>query len=203
MLTAVVCGLLCGNRGYTQLVEWLHDLPVAVWHWMGYTRRPPKLDCFRDLLMKLDPALLDAALASWTHEALGIKLSPDQLQAVSIDGKTLCGTLRPFARAVQLLAALDHQTGCVLSQCRINEHTNEYGAALDMLRTLVLEGRVVVGDAIFCQRELCQQVLDSGGHYFLAVKDNQRTLERGIALELSVPDGAFSPLPAAPAALGA
>jgi len=31
----------------------------------------------------------------------------------SIDGKTLCGTLRAFARAVHLLAAVDHQTGCV------------------------------------------------------------------------------------------
>jgi hypothetical protein len=203
MLTAVVCGLLCGNRGYTQLVEWLHDLPVAVWHWMGYTRRPPKLDCFRDLLMKLDPATLETALAAWIHEELGIELDASQLQAVSIDGKTLCGTLRPHARAVQLLAAVDHQTGCVLSQCRIDEQTNEFGAALELLRTLVLEGRVVVGDAIFCQRELCQQVLDSGGHYFVAVKDNQATLQREIALELSVPDGAFSPLHSAPAALGA
>lgn len=203
MLTAVVCGLLCGNRGYTQLVEWLHGLPVAVWHWMGYTRRPPKLDCFRDLLMKLDPATLEAALAAWIHEALGIKLDAEQLQAVSLDGKTLCGTLRPFARAVHLLAAVDHQTGCVLSQARVGDETNEYSTALELLRTMVLKGRVVVGDAMFCQRELCQQILDAGGHYFLAVKGNQATLEREISLELSVPDGAFSPLHSAPATLGA
>jgi hypothetical protein len=203
MLTAVVCGLLCGNRGYTQLVEWLHDLPVAVWHWMGYTRIPPKLDCFRDLLMKLDPATLEAALAAWIHETLGIELGADELQAVSIDGKTLCGTLQPHARAVHLLAAVDHQTGCVLSQGRVDEKTNEHKAALELLRTMVLEGRVIVGDAMFCQRELCQQIIDSGGHYFVAVKRNQAGLEREIAIELSVPDGAFSPLPAAPAALGA
>lgn len=203
MLTAVVCGLLCGNRGYSQLVEWLHDLPVAVWHWMGYTRRPPKLDCFRDLLMKLDPATLEAALAAWIHETLGIELDPDQLQAVSFDGKTLCGTLRPFTRAVHLLAAVDHQTGCVLSQCRVDEKTNEHKAALELLQTLVLEGRVIVGDAMFCQRELCQQVLDSGGHYFLAVKANQAGLQREIALELSASDGGFSPLHPAPASVGA
>jgi predicted transposase YbfD/YdcC len=68
---------------------------------------------------------------------------------------------------------------------------------------MVLKGRVVVGDAMFCQRELCQQILDAGGHYFLAVKGNQATLEREISLELSVPDGAFSPLHSAPATLGA
>ena len=203
MLTAVVCGLLCGNRGYTQMVEWLHDLPVAVWHWMGYTRRPPKRDCFRDLLMKLDPAVLEAALIAWIHQALGIELNAEQLQAVSLDGKTLCGTLRPFARAVHLLAAVDHQTGCVLSQCRVDEKTNEHKAALELLQTLVLQGRIIVGDAMFCQRDLCQQVIDSGGHYFLAVKENQPALKREISLELSAPDGAFSPLHPAPAPLGA
>ena len=102
-----------------------------------------------------------------------------------------------------LLAAVDHQTGCVLSQCRVDQKTNEPKAALDLLQTLVLEGRVIVGDAIFCQREVCQQIIDSGGHYFLAVKGNQATLERDISLELSAPDGAFSPLHPAPAALGA
>jgi hypothetical protein len=153
--------------------------------------------------MKLDPAVLDTALAVWIHEALGIELSSEQLQAVSIDGKTLCGTLRPFARAVHLLAAVDHQTGCVLSQSRVADETNEYITALQMLRTLALEGRVIVGDAMFCQRELCQQIIDSGGHYFLTVKGNQVGLEREISLELSAPDGAFSPLHSAPAALGA
>ena len=62
MLAAVVCGLLCGVRGYEPLVEWLHDLPVDFWHFLGFTRRPPKKDAFRDLLMKLEPSLLEQAL---------------------------------------------------------------------------------------------------------------------------------------------
>ena len=82
MLAAVVCGILCGNRGYSQLVEWLHDLPVAVWHWMGYTRRPPKLDCFRDLLMRLDPAVLEAAVSEWTKSVLGPSFEQDGLSGV-------------------------------------------------------------------------------------------------------------------------
>lgn len=52
----------------------LHDLPVDVWHWMGYTRRPPKLDCFRDFLMKLDPEVLDQALSEWIVNELQLDL---------------------------------------------------------------------------------------------------------------------------------
>ena len=203
MLTAVVCGLLCGNRSYSALVEWLHDLPVDVWHWMGYTRRPPKLDCFRDLLMKLDPAVLECLLTHWITEVLGLVLDEAQLQAISFDGKTLCGSLRAHARAVHLLSAVDHATGCVLSQMRVDGKTNEHKAALELLQTLTLKGRVVVGDALFCQRDLCQQILDSGGHYFVAVKDNQPQLLREMSLELTAPAAVFSPLHAAPTDLGA
>lgn len=194
MLTAVVCGVLCGARGYLGLVEWLHDLPVDVWHWMGYTRRPPKQDCFRDLLIKLDPATLEAALRSWIADDLQLSTDDQSLSAVSFDGKTLCATLRAFAPAVHLLSAVDHQTGHVLQQCRVSDKTNEHKAALELLKTLCVQGRVVVGDAIFCQRDLCQKVLDSGGDYLIAVKENQPGLLREIELEFAAQPAAFSPL---------
>lgn len=198
MLTAVVCGLLCGNRGYESLVQWLHELPVDVWHWMGYTRTPPKKDCFRDLMIQLDPAVLEQALSTWIEEDLELSSDAEALSGVSLDGKTLCATLRPFAKAVHLLSAVDHQTGCVLSQCRVDEKTNEHKAALELLKSMVLKGKVIVGDAMFCQRDLCQQIVDSGGHYLVAVKENQPTLLRDIQLEFAAQEAAFSPLRPAP-----
>ncbi len=51
--------------------------------------------------------------------------------------------------------------------------TNEAKAALSLLESLVLEGRVVVGDAMFCQRDVCEKILDQGGDYLVIVKGNQ------------------------------
>lgn len=194
MLTAVVCGVLCGARGYLALVEWLHELPVDVWHWMGYTRTPPKQDCFRDLLVKLDPQALEAALRNWLTDDLELPRDEDALSAVSLDGKTLCATLRAFASAVELLSAVDHQTGQVLSQHRIPDDTNEHKAALEFLKTLCVRGQVIIGDAAFCQRDFCRNVLDSGGDYLVAVKANQPGLLREIEHEFSATNSAFSPL---------
>ena len=42
-----------------------------------------------------------------------------------------------------------------------------------MLTEMVVKGRVVVADAMFCQRDVCQEILDSGGDYYVIVKDNQ------------------------------
>lgn len=46
-----------------------------------------------------------------------------------------------------------------------------------MLGILPLEGKVVVGDAMFCQRDLAERVVGAGGDYLLVVKDNQPGLE--------------------------
>lgn len=194
MLTAVVCGLLCGSRGYEGLVEWLHDQRVDIWHWMGFTRRPPKKDCFRDLLMALDPVALNVAVQAWVTQDLGLSDDIESVIGVSVDGKSLCATLRSYSRVVHLLAAVDHQTGCVLSQMRVAETTNEHKTAMDLLKQLTMTGRVIVGDAAFCQRDLCQQVVAAGGDYLISVKENQPTLLREIQQEFIAEPSAFSPL---------
>ncbi len=45
-----------------------------------------------------------------------------------------------------------------------------------MLGPLDLRKQVVTGDAQFCQRELCAQILAQGGDYLFVVKENQPTL---------------------------
>ena len=100
-------------------------------------------------------------------------------------------------RAVHLLSLLDQRTGFTLSQMEVDGKTNEHKAALEILKTLVLKGRVITGDAIFCQRDLCQAIIDDDGHYFFQVKDNQPELKKAIAAEF---EPAFSPLQRAPAA---
>ena len=47
------------------------------------------------------------------------------------------------------------------------------------------------GDAMFCQRDLCQEIIDNQGHYFFVVKDNQPSLREALAAEFTA---AFSPL---------
>jgi predicted transposase YbfD/YdcC len=56
-----------------------------------------------------------------------------------------------------------------------------------VLSCLPLEGRLVTGDALYCQREICRQIIDGGGHYLLIVKANQPTLYRDIELFFSEP----------------
>lgn len=195
MLATVVCAILCGRRGYSAIAEWIHSQPVATWHLLGFTRRPPKLGAFRKLLMALAPATLEAVLQEWVGVVLkqaGLEgISDEELAALAMDGKSLRGTLAGHERAVHLLSLFDQRTGCTLCQMEVDGKTNEHKTALEILKTLVLKGRVITGDAMFCQRDLCQEIIEQEGHYLFEVKDNQPELKKAIAGEF---EPAFSPL---------
>ncbi len=201
MLASIVCALLCGERGYSGIADWVHSQPNELWYWLGFTRRPPKLGAFRDLLMVLPTDALENAVQQWATQLLGddsTLLKDDaSLQALAMDGKTLRGTLAKHQRAIHLLSLLDQRTGYTLSQLQVDGKTNEHKAALELLKAMVLKGRVITGDAMFCQRDLCQQIIDQGGHYFFEVKDNQPDLKESIEADFQ---SAFSPLQRTPAA---
>lgn len=59
--------------------------------------------------------------------------------------------------------------------------------AAAVLRRLELRGRVITGDAQFCQRSVCQQILAQGGDYFFVVKENQPTLLEELAVLVAEP----------------
>jgi len=179
MLATVVCAVLCGARGYEAIAQWIHAQEKSVWYQLGYFRTPPKEGAFRYLLNKMDPEQLEQALRTWiTPHA---EVDPQAMACLAIDGKTLCKTLDRHGKSVHLLSLFDQQTGCVLSQMPVSGKTNEIKTAPEILQTLVLEGRVVTGDAMFAQTEICRTIIDSGGDYLIVVKGNQGNLEEDIA----------------------
>jgi predicted transposase YbfD/YdcC len=56
-----------------------------------------------------------------------------------------------------------------------------------LLAALPLAGRVVTGDALYCQRRLCAQIQAAGGDYLFVVKANQPTLLGEVALLFDQP----------------
>jgi predicted transposase YbfD/YdcC len=80
-----------------------------------------------------------------------------------------------------LVAAYAPLVQAVLVQVRVDAKTNEHKAALQLLGILPVKNRIVTGDALFCQRDLCQEIIAQGGDYLFFVKDNQPGLQGDIA----------------------
>jgi len=59
--------------------------------------------------------------------------------------------------------------------------------ATPLLGMVRLAGRVVTGDALYCQHTLCQQIRQAHGHYLFVIKANQPELLQEVALLFDVP----------------
>lgn len=193
MLAVIVVAMLCKFEGYDAFAQWIRLLPIEFWHAFGGTRRPPSANCYRDLMNQVSPDALQEALARWITEGLGLELE-DAAAGIIIDGKVLRGTRSEHARTMQIVAALDQYTGCVLSETQVAADTNEAKTAVEFLKGLVLQGKTVVGDAAYCQREICEAIVSEQGEYLILVKDNQPELHRQAIQAFVIPEG-FSPLP--------
>ena len=67
-----------------------------------------------------------------------------------------------------------------LGQVRTEEKSTEITAIPQLLNLLDLQGCIVTIDAMGCQREIAQQIVDGGADYVLAVKENQGQPHEGI-----------------------
>ena len=77
----------------------------------------------------------------------------------------------------------------MLAQLRTGGKGQEIAATQQVLMQVPLAGRLVTGDALLTQREVCAQIVNAGGDYLFPVKDNQPHLRAEL-------ETAFSPLDA-------
>lgn len=189
LLAAACATIRCGAKSFDAIAQWARLQPARFLHRLGFHRHPPTSGAYRYLFVGLDVAALEGALTTWAMAALGADAA-DALRPTALDGKTARGSANALGTAVHLLALFDQPTGGVLKQQAVDGKANEHKAALALLEGLVLAGRVVTADAMFCHRDVAEKVLGTGGHSFFAVKDNQPTLLADIAAAFGPP---FSP----------
>jgi hypothetical protein len=187
LLTLASVAILSGCRSLYAIAQFGRDRGSEFARELGFTRKQtPCCSTLHYLFLALDRNAFERSLRQW--------LSGQQAQgwiAVSIDGKTLRGTQGHELPGVHLLAAYAHEAKLVLDQVPVGTHTNEHKAALELLNLIPLKGKVVLGDAIFCQRELSRKISRKGGDWIWPVKANQPELRA--ALELAFQDAQLSP----------
>src|SRR5262249_9662059 len=70
----------------------------------------------------------------------------------------------------------------VLGQVKVADKSNEIGAIPALLDMLVIEGAIVTIDAMGCQRNIAQKILDKKADYIFSLKGNQSSLREDVEL---------------------
>jgi predicted transposase YbfD/YdcC len=222
ILALAVAAILSNHLSVLAIAEWGTGQCRGLLQTLGFADGvTPHQSTLQRLFRKLDLDALSSALTTHfampkvdTSEAQAIEPLPRGSQGASVDGKSQRGRLvfDSSGCPVHALSAYLHDCGVVLAQEPIDPHPQsgesvegdggqsiskaeaELSVAPDLIKRVDWRGRVFTGDALFCQRSICKQVVHLGGDYLLIVKENQPTLYEDIRLLFDPPAGIAVPL---------
>lgn len=182
------CGVLAGCEDFVEITTWgkLHEAFLRTF--LELPQGIPSHDTLTRVFAVLPAATLQAVLLPWLQERREV---PDEW--IHVDGKTLRGTRckRQQLKALHVVSAWAGQAGLTLGQVAVEAKSNEITAVPELLKLLELQEKIVTLDAMGCQKAIAQTIMDGGGDYVLAVKDNQPTLHAEL-------QAAFTQAPAPP-----
>jgi len=160
VLTLTSVAMLSGARSLYAVAQFGRDRGEAFARELGFTRDvPPCCATLHYLFKALDREAFEAAIRRWARG----RCSSAGWEALHVDGKKLRGTQGHELAGVHLLAAYAHEAKVVLDQVPVDAGTNEHKAALALLDLIPLEGKLVTGDAAFCQRDLSRKISKKRG----------------------------------------
>jgi predicted transposase YbfD/YdcC len=175
ILVISVCAVICGADGWVAVamfgqskLSWFKtflDLPNGI----------PSHDTFGRVFAALDPDAFERCFVAWINGVAAISGG----RLIAIDGKAI---RRSFEHAwdksgmTHLVSAFVDANRMVFSQVAVKDKSNEIEAIPRLLGLLDVAGATVTIDAAGCQIDIAKQIIDAGGDYVLAVKENQPTL---------------------------
>lgn len=182
MLMATLAALLSGQTSLQAVAEWVAAQTKTTQLALGFENdTTPHQSTFQRLFAKLKVAPLEVALSGYFDPKKAGVIRPRASEAVALDGKCLRGKLKfetpGEGMPLHLLSLFSLTTGVVLAQKVIETGKSEVSTAPALLSQIKWQGRVITGDAAFCHKKLCKQVVEAGGDYFFVVKANQPTLQ--------------------------
>lgn len=180
ILVIAICAILAGADNWEDIA----DFGQAKQDWFKtFLELPngiPSHDTFNRVFARLDPQEFQASFLSWI-KAVSALLGG---QVIAIDGKIL---RRSHDRglgqaAIDMVSAWACTNRLVLGQVKVDDKSNEITAIPALLHVLEVAGCIVTIDAIGCQTEIAETIVDKQGDYVLALKDNQGRLFEDVQL---------------------
>lgn len=174
ILIITICAVISGADDFVAIAEYGKEKQEWLKTFLELANGIPSVDTFERLFARLKPEELQKSFINWmevVHEYTDGEL-------INIDGKTLrgakeAGNSRSLIHMVSVWSASQH---LVLGQKKVGEKSNEITAIPALLKMLVIRGCVVSIDAMGCQTEIANTIIEQGADYVLALKGNQGNL---------------------------
>jgi len=178
IITIAICAVICGADSWVEVAEFGRAKEKWLRTFLILPHGIPSHDTFGRVFGLIDPDEFQQGFISWitaiSHLTAG--------QVIAIDGKRLRRShdRRLGKAAIHMVSAWASVNRLVLGQVKTDEKSNEITAIPELLKLLVITDCIVTIDAMGCQTDIAQLIIEQGGDYVLALKGNQGTLHRDV-----------------------
>ena len=178
ILFLTLCAVLCGMDDWEAVEEWGKERLEWLRQFVELKNGIPSHDTISRVFAALDSVPFQACFIRW----MGTLCPCLEGQIVAIDGKTARGShhRRCGKQAIHVVSAFVCDHGLTLGQLKTDEKSNEIPAIPELIEALDLGGSIVTLDAMGCQKEIAQAIVDKEADYVLGLKGNQGTLSNQV-----------------------
>lgn len=178
LLTLAILALCCGHTSYLAMQEWCENYQDRITTQIPFlAKHMPNAATFHRVFANLDVTSFEDVIGNWLQAIIPLV----QGEGIALDGKELHGT------GLCLVSAFAHIAKSVLFEKGTDTKGKELVVGPHVLKHITITGHVVTGDALFAQRNLCEQITKDHGGFVFRVKGNQETLEKDIHLFFNDP----------------
>lgn len=177
LLFLITAAVIAGADGPTEIEEFGLEKEDWLSEFVDFPEGIPSHDTIGRVLGLINPDEFQVAFLEWISQ---IQTAPsvDGPINVQIDGKTARGSYSDAEKtnAIHIVSAWASTLGVTLGQRRVDSKSNEITAIPEVLDMIDLQGTLVTIDAIGCQKSIARKIVDGGGDYTFALKDNHPKL---------------------------
>ena len=183
ILLLTICAILSGCESWDDIELFGHQKINFSRSRLAFVHGVPSDDTLRRFFRALDPSAFQERFTAWAKAMFGNAIS----EQIAIDGKTLRGSRHGDEKALHIVGAYACEQGILLAQLATHEKSNEITAIPDLLNWLDVKNALVSIDAMGCQTNIANKIIEKGGDYFFSLKGNQSSLHDDIVCFFNKP----------------
>ncbi len=179
VLLLVLLATLAGAEAFTDIARFGEKKLALLRRFRPFRDGTPPHDRIGDIFASLEAEPFQRCFVAWMAAVTGIPAG-----VIAIDGKTVrrSGRKRDDQVPIHMVSAFAARQRLVLGQVKVAEKSNEITAIPKLISMLAIDGAIVTIDAMGCQRDIAQKILDKKADYVLALKGNQGSLRADVEL---------------------
>ena len=140
----------------------------------------PSHDTFGNVFAAIGTEQFSQCFSRWAADLAELSAG----EVVAIDGKCLRRSLDSASdkAAIYMVSAWATENQLVLGQQKVDDKSNEITAIPKLLMQLDIAGAVVTIDAMGCQTQIAEKIIEQKADYLLSLKGNQGNLHEDVKL---------------------